>query len=183
MNMSEKSERIIEGEKARLQPATLHNKRIIFDWLNKWQSLSSDNPLPSWGEFCDDYKPFFFDGSRPKTGRCFIITVDGIPVGQINYHTLHKHFQHTELDIWMNGPENCGKGYGSDALRALPDYLFRSLGIKEFVIRPSAKNIQAIKSYEKAGFHRVEYNMEEQTARYGAPDSGDCIALVKQFEG
>jgi diamine N-acetyltransferase len=83
----------------------------------------------------------------------------------------------------MNGPENCGKGYGSDALRALCDYLFKSLGIKEFVIRPSAKNSRAIKAYEKAGFHQVEYNTKEQTARYGTPDSRDCIVLIKRFKG
>ena len=83
----------------------------------------------------------------------------------------------------MNGPENCGKGYGSDALKTLCDYLFRSLGIKEFVIRPSAKNLQAIKAYEKAGFHRVECNIEEQTARYGVPDSNDSIVLIKRFKG
>ena len=174
---------MIRGNIVTLQPATQHDKRTIYQWLIQWKSLASNYRLPSWEEFCDDYKPFFFDGSRLKVGRCFIITVDNVPVGQINYHTLHKHFQHTELDIWMNGPENCGKGYGSDALKILCDYLFKSLGIKEFIIRPSAKNIQAIKSYEKAGFHQVKCNIDEQTARYSAPDSRDCIVLVKQFKG
>ena len=173
---------MIRGDIVTLQPATQRDRRTIYEWLIQWQPLFLYHPLPSWEEFCDDYKPFFFDGSRLKTGRCFIITVDSVTVGQINYHTLHEHFQHTELDIWMNGPENCGKGYGSDALKALCDYLFRSLGIKEFVIRPSVKNLQAIKAYEKAGFHQVKCNTEEQTARYGAPDSDDCIVMIKHIE-
>ncbi|MGD9014690.1 MAG: GNAT family N-acetyltransferase [Candidatus Omnitrophota bacterium] len=174
---------MIKGDIVTLQPAAQHDKRTIYQWLIQWKSLASNYSLPSWDEFCDDYKPFFFDGSRLKTGRCFIITVDNVPVGQINYHTLYEHFHHTELDIWMKGSENCGKGYGSDALKALCDYLFTSLGIKEFVIRPSAKNLQAIKAYGKAGFHQVKCNIEEQTARYGAPDSRDCVVLVKQFKG
>lgn len=173
---------MIKGYKVELKPATQHEKRAIYEWLIQWQPLFPHHPVPSWKEFCDDYKSFFFDGSKFKVGRCFIITVDNTPVGQINYHTLQEHFQHTELDIWMNRPENCGRGYGPDALRTLCDYLFRNLGIKEFAIRPLAKNLRAIRAYEKAGFHQVECNMQEQTLRYGPPDYEDCIVLIKRFK-
>jgi diamine N-acetyltransferase len=172
---------MIKGNIVILQPANLNDKQNIYEWLAQWKSLAPNYSLPSWKEFCADYKDFFFDGSKKNVGRCYLIVVDNIPVGQINYHTLYTNYKHTELDIWMKNDDSCGKGYGSDALRTLCEYLFKELGIKEFIIRPSAQNKRAINAYQKAGFREIKCSLKEQISRYSAPDSDDCIAMIKHI--
>lgn len=140
----------------------------------------SDNPVPTWVEFCADYKPHFFDGSSPELGRCFIITVNCMTVGQVNYNDIDHHHRRTELDIWMNCEANCGNGYGPDALQTLCEYLSKTYGIFEFVMRPSARNHRAIRAYEKAGFLRVAFTPEQQEVQYGPCDYYDSIVLIKR---
>jgi len=180
---------MIKGKQVALRPAMEQDKRMVYEWLAESDITPSimgpprfpDHPAPTWGEFCADYKPHFFDGSSPELGRCFIIMVDCIPVGQVNYDVIDQHHQRTELDIWMSCEANCGKGYGPDALQTLCEYLFQTYGIVEFVMRPSARNHRAIRAYEKAGFQRVDCTPEQQEAEYGSCDYGDSIVLIKHI--
>ena len=57
-----------------------------------------------------------------------------------------------ELDIWLKSESECGKGIGTQALKDTVDYLNKEFGIHKFLIRPSERNVRAIKSYQKAGF-------------------------------
>ena len=54
---------------------------MIYQWLAHSDLTSSmlgppdfpDNDIPQWDEFINDYKMYFFDGTDPKAGRCFLI--------------------------------------------------------------------------------------------------------------
>ena len=173
---------MIKGKIVTLRPATKSNRKTIYQWLIHWTNLTPNNKKPSWEEFCNDYKDFFFDGTQQNVGRCFLVFVDENPVGHINYHTLCPHYKHTELDIWMSNDNNCGRGYGSDALNILCNYLFKKFGIDEFIIRPSAQNKRAIRAYQKAGFRKIVCGLKEQISRYSATDFDDCIVMIKHIE-
>lgn len=180
---------MIKGKQVALRPATEQDKRMVYEWLTGSDITPSimgpprfpDHPVPTWGEFCADYRPHFFNGSSPELGRCFIIMVDCIPIGQINHDKIDQQRRRTELDIWMSCEANCGKGYGPDALLTLCGYLSQVYGILEFVMRPSARNHRAIRVYEKAGFQRVESTPEQEKARYGPRDYTDSIVLIKRM--
>lgn len=81
-----------------LQPATEQDKRMVYEWMAQSDITPSimgpprfsDHPIPTWEEFCSDYKPYFFDSSSPELGRCFIIMVNDVPVGQINYSEFDR---------------------------------------------------------------------------------------------
>ncbi|MFH1030273.1 MAG: GNAT family protein [bacterium] len=179
---------IIQGKKILLRSATGNDKRIIYEWMAHSDTTSShmgppdfpDNPIPTYEQFCLDYKAYFFNGTEPKLGRCFMIIVDNNPVGQINYDKIDENNKRTELDIWMNCRANCGRGYGADALKTLCDYLFKKYGILEFVVRPSARNHQAVRFYEKMGFHRIKITDEQQKIEFGRGDYSDSIVLIKK---
>ena len=66
-----------------------------------------------------------------------------------------------EIDIWMKGEENCGKGLGNDAMIALTDYLNEAHGIHTCIIVPERSNPRAVRAYEKAGFAEVECNKRQ----------------------
>jgi diamine N-acetyltransferase len=143
----------------------------------------ADHPVPTWGEFCADYEPHYFDGSAPRAGRCFIIVVDGEDVGVVGYNRIDPASGECELDIWLRSERDCGKGYGSDALQVLCDFLRRSMGVVRAIIRPSLRNERAIAAYRRAGFEMSALSADEQEARYGEGDYGDTVTLVKDMAG
>ena len=120
------TERIM-GNIVILRSATLNDRQPIFDWLTNSDLTKfmmgpptyPDSPIPTWQEFLNDYMEYFFDGSRPLLGRCFIIEVNSEPVGQINHDKISMTNHSTELDIWLKSSKFINKGYGTDAIVTL----------------------------------------------------------------
>jgi RimJ/RimL family protein N-acetyltransferase len=173
----------LAGRLVRLRPATPADRRPIFAWLTRsdltCQMLGPprfpDNPVPSWEEFTADYAAFYFDGSRPDLGRCFIIEVNRQPVGQINYDLIDGAGPTIELDIWLSASAVSGQGYGPDAIITLCDYLREAFGRPTFVIAPSARNTRAVRAYQNAGFHP-----STQVPPGFVPDYTDTVILTRQ---
>lgn len=180
---------MIKGKRVILRPATEQDRRTVYEWLSQSDCTPSfmgppefaDHPVPIWEEFCADYRPHYFNGSKPELGRCFIIEVKGISVGQINYNEIDFEHCRTELDIWLDSEAHCGKGYGPDALEALCMHLSRTYRLVEFVIRPSARNHRAIRAYKKAGFQKIDLTAEQQVTEYGSGDYVDSVVMVKRI--
>lgn len=186
---------MIKGNVIYLIPATLEEKGWIYEALThptiaplcNGPPLFPDNPIPTWEEFCEDYKDFYFDGSALDKGMNYIVCVGDERIGVISYTCYHLRKHKAELDIWMNHIKNCGKGYGPDAIRTLCRYLYRTRRIKEFIIRPSTRNKRAVRAYEKAGFGRIytersKFIKNEFLSGYGTGDYEDEIRLGLKIE-
>ena len=61
-------------------------------------------------------------------------------------------------------PDQVGKGYGAEALRAFLPYYFDVLGFERMVLDVAATNVRALRSYQKVGFRRCG----EHHRSYGA---------------
>jgi diamine N-acetyltransferase len=85
------------------------------------------------------------------------------------------------LDIWLRSEAVCGRGYGSDALVALTCHLRETLGLTEFIMRPSRRNERAIKAYARAGFILLPLSTEEQATRYGPTEHYDTVVMCKSL--
>ena len=139
----------------------------------------SENPVPTWEEFCDDYRPHFFDGSRPEAGRSFVIEHASQAVGHISYDCRPPRDSFAELDVWMRDAFCCGRGFGSAALRLLSEHLHTTFGIREQILRPSARNVRAVRSYAKAGFAPLQLSQEQQAQRYGPGEYHDTVVMQR----
>lgn len=178
--MAQLHTRMIPGKKVNLRPATMQDRKHIFDWLTNSDLTSCmmgppaypDSKIPTWDEFREDYKEYFFNGSQPLLGRCFIIEVNGVSVGQINHDRINTEDLSTELDIWLRSSQYTGKGYGTDALETLCTFLNKEYSCKKFIIAPSKRNTRAVQAYKKAGFI-------ESAETIDSPDYSDTIVLVK----
>jgi diamine N-acetyltransferase len=142
--------------------------------------LYPEAPIITWDEFCADYVPLFFDGTRPDFGRSYIIEVDNDATGHVSYSEVDLTQGKVELDIWLRSEEVCGRGYGSDALAALTCHLRETLGLTEFIIRPSRRNERAMKAYANAGFTLLPLSTEEQAAIYGPTEHYDTVVMCKK---
>jgi diamine N-acetyltransferase len=137
-------------------------------------------PIPTWDDFTDDYVEYFFDGSRENLGRSYIIEADGGAVGHISHSQTDVARGLTELDIWLRSSRDCGKGFGSAALRVLAQHLHATLGLHDFIIRPSRRNLRAVRVYAKAGFIESALTTEER-AHLGPHEAHDTVVMRLSF--
>lgn len=191
---------MIKGDKINLIPATLDDRRKIYEWCFQSETTKChsgppdypNNPIPTYEEFCssDDggYTEYYFTGVKPKDGRGFLIVNGKEAVGFISYCSFHLKSGISELDMWIKDEANCGKGFGTDALVSLGNYLNEEMGIRELIIAPSERNTRAVRAYGKAGFVKTdkamsEFLADEYISVFGEGDygTGDTAILVKRF--
>ena len=157
---------LLTGERIMLRFATPGDKKKIFDWLTNSNLTSEmlgpphfpDSPVPTWKEFSGDYHDYYFDGTQPLNGHCFIIVHKGQEIGQIYYNSIDSESNSTELDIWLADKRFTGQGFGPEAIKILCNYLDKQFGCKRFYLQPSLRNQNAIKAYKKAGFRELLQN-------------------------
>ena len=83
------------------------------------------------------------------------------PVGSVYIRDIDKTHQKAEYDIFIGEPQARGKGYGTAAARLMIKYCFEELQLHRLFLRVYAENIQAIRSYEKAGFVKEAHLRED----------------------
>lgn len=103
-----------------------------------------------WGK-----QPTGFPLTDEPTATRFTILEDGDVAGMIQYsEELEPDYRHASIDLFVDAGRH-GRGLGSDAVRALADYLVAERGHHRVTIDPAADNRAAIRAYEKAGFRPV----------------------------
>lgn len=184
---------MLNGNTITLVPAKLSQREDVYTWCFHSETskahVFAHTQVPSYEEFCVDYTDYYFDGTRPLDGRGFTIMLGDEAIGFLSYCAFHLQPGWVELDNWLAREEHCGKGYGSDALKALGRYLADELGFTQAIMRPSHENPRAIAAYEKVGFVRSDllpqaYLLPEHTEDYADGDygaGGDAL-LVLQLE-
>lgn len=173
---------MITGNLTQLRPATLADRRQIFEWLAMSDLTSKmmgqpdfpDTCPPTWEEFLDDYLPHFFDDEDPYIGRSFVIEAESVAVGHINYNDIDRRTGTVELDIWLAGRQHTRKGYGTDAILALCRFLHENLCCKAFLLAPSARNREAVAAYQKCGFEPIDW-----MPKGFVPDYHDTVIMMK----
>lgn len=83
------------------------------------------------------------------------------PVGSVYLRDIDPRHRKAEYGIFIGGEGARGKGYGTMAAKLMIRYAFEELGLHRLFLRAFADNLQAIRSYEKAGFEREAYLRED----------------------
>ena len=76
------------------------------------------------------------------------------PVGSVYVRDIDHTHQKAEYGIFIGEDSARGKGYGTATAKLMIKYCFEELKLHRLFLRVYADNIQAIRSYEKAGFER-----------------------------
>ncbi len=145
---------------------TIDDLPLMHKWLNdpyvhEWYDKDKENTLE---EITQRYAPKV-QGEKPTD--CYIILFENKPVGYIQTYKVNDwpefgdyvgYDDHTaSVDLFIGDSTVRGKGFGSIMLKKfLKEIIFSNGDITTCIIGPEPKNIRAIKSYEKTGFHYVK---------------------------
>lgn len=82
---------------------------------------------------------------------------DYVPVGSVYVRDIDTTHNKGEYGIFIGEDWARGKGVGSRCAKLMVRYCFETLHLHRLFLRVYADNLQAIKSYEKAGFVQEAY--------------------------
>jgi len=90
----------------------------------------------------------------PDAGRRIYAIEDegGRHIGNVMYYNLHEAEGEAELGITIGDRGHWGQGYGSDAIQAMVDFLFRSKGLRRVFLHTLDWNTRAQRCFRKVGF-------------------------------
>ena len=141
----------LEGERIYLSPMNPDDAEIYTKWLNDpkiTQYLSIHNAQVSlFGEreYLEEYskKEFHFGIVKKENDQL---------IGNIAFDTIDYKNGHAELGIFIGDEENLSKGYGSEAIKLLTEFGFKTLRLHSIMLRTLDINERAQKAYQKCGF-------------------------------
>ena len=153
---------MITGEKTRLRALEKEDLTNIWKWVNDeevMRFLSNPGSTQSLVEieewFASQQQGTYkgWPGGIVYHRKQFIIeTAESVSIGCIFYTDLTLKHQHAEIGILIGEKEYWGRGYGTDAMITLLDYLFNELGLHRVHLGTHRGNTRALKCYEKCGF-------------------------------
>jgi len=150
------------------------------EWLNDWEVrrfLAPNLPHPYTME---DEEGWFNRQRQEQDTRLFAILTrgEGRLIGNCGLHGIDWTNRHAILGIFIGDKNYWGKGYGTDATRALLRYAFEEANLHRLELQVFAFNTRAIRMYEKVGF-RIEGTRKQALFREGAWRDEHIMAILR----
>lgn len=131
-----------------------HLDRIMQDWNNPEMRKYLAGYMPNsrqyearWIEQAQqqmkDRKSFYFAMEK---------TEDDEFLGTLGVHDIDWLSRSARVGIAIHNPSNWGQGYGTEAMKVLIDFAWKSLNLRRLELSVHAFNKRAIRVYEKLGF-------------------------------
>jgi diamine N-acetyltransferase len=179
------------GAKVALRRAQSDDRRGVYEWLagsdlaraQFGPPLFPERPLPTFESFNDEYPVHCFDGTLPFEGRMLIVCVGEQDVGFLSYRRIHLRADVVELDLALASQRLCGHGYGSEAIQLACEWLQDTYGVNRFVVRPSRRNVRALRAMRRAGFRESDLASVEVARALGLarPRYPDEVLLFRML--
>jgi RimJ/RimL family protein N-acetyltransferase len=152
--------RKISGERLYLSPFDRDDPEII----TKWAEWMNDRTV---ADYFDGYHTLVaFNDAKKKLAelidyRFAIVLIDGDAlIGHISLHNIDHFNRNAFMGIFIGDAENRNKGYGSEAIRLVLNYGFKTLNLNSIMLSVYADNHAAISCYKKVGFRQAGIRRE-----------------------
>ena len=182
-------EEIIRGEKVVIRGKRIEDAPDDYAWRTDEElaKLDASQPLRmTYRDFLRFSKDeLFYSGGTSR--RLAIDTYDGEHIGNCMYYDVDLRRGRAELGIRIGKREYWGRGYGTDAVSALLEYVFANMSIDLVYLHTLEWNERARRAFAKAGlretvnvrrsgldFVKMEIGRQEWEAKqsYREPDPG-----------
>lgn len=100
----------------------------------------------------DNAKSFISIATQNEPRNILAIDLNGLAIGGIGIHLQHDVYEkNAELGYWLS-EENWGKGYITQAIELMKNYVFNNFSINRIFAKPFGSNIASQRVLEKSGF-------------------------------
>jgi diamine N-acetyltransferase len=143
--------------------------------------LYPERPPPTPDFFDKRYPLHYFDGTRPFDGRMLTVRAGNEDVGCIAHHAVDLYRDVVALELWLAEAGRSSRGYGSEAITLACEWLQDNFGVNRFLLRPSRRNVRALRAMRRAGFRETDLPHDEvlETLALDAPAYIDELLLFR----
>ena len=159
---------MIVGEKVRLRALQEEDAEDCWRWFNDWdvvRHLMSRYPISRLAE-----RGFIELTMKPQENdKVYAIeTLDGLYLGNVGLHRISWEDRRATFGIFIGEKAYWGKGYGTDATRAIVRFAFEQMNLNRIDLQVLDDNERGIRCYEKIGFVRegVQRQYRYREGRY-----------------
>ncbi len=145
---------MITGIKVILREKRLADARDDYTWETD-PELTQLDAAPIVTTTFSQYLSDYANGLRnsPSTSHRFAVdTLDGKCIGNCSYYNISETKGETELGIMIGNRDYWSKGYGTDAIITLVNYIFRQTNLNRIYLKTLESNSRAQKCFQKCGF-------------------------------
>lgn len=145
---------MLKGEKVVLREKRLEDAAADYAWKKDAEIAYLDATFPTevpFSRYLIEYREELshLDSQRR---RFAIETLDGKHVGNCSFYDINEYSKEAELGIIIGDKDYWGKGYGSDAIAVLLNYIFTELKLERVYLHTLENNAPAQRCFQKCGF-------------------------------
>jgi RimJ/RimL family protein N-acetyltransferase len=143
-----------DGTKIKIRDKKLEDARNDYEWQSdpELSDLDAVSPLDiPFDIYLEEYREQL-RGSSPTRKNYAIETVNGKHIGNCVYYNIDRIRHQAEVGIMIGDREYWNKGYGTDSMNALVDFVFNNSNFKRLYLKTLEKNLRAQHSFLKCGF-------------------------------
>jgi RimJ/RimL family protein N-acetyltransferase len=146
--------RMLTGKKIRLRNRKLSDARESYTWQSDPELAHLDASPVLTVPFVQYLTSYQHEIDYPTTTRqqFAIETLDRKYIGYCSYYGIHESTGAAELGIMIGNRDYWNKGYGTDAVATLLDYIFQGTKLNRVHLKTLATNYRAQRSFRKCGF-------------------------------
>lgn len=174
------SECVLQGERVRLRPVEERDLPLFVRWLRdpevRYWLFVSETPEPTLESEREWYAETRSDPSRIVW--C-IEAEEGQTIGNVALQDIDETHGHASLGICIGERPCWGRGYGTEAVRAVLRYAFREMGLRRVFLFTDEDNQRAVRAFQKCGFVR-EGLLRAHRLRRGRPVNGLVMGILRE---
>ena len=165
----------IEKENLRIRAAKPEDAKLLCAWWNDGDVMAHAG-YPN-GLGITEQKVVELIKTDNDLKRRLIIELNNVPIGEMSYRTLEG--KTAEIGIKICNPSYQNKGYGSECLKMLMDYIFINMEYEKIVLDTNLRNKRAQYVYEKLGFRKIRVNIDAWKDQLGELQSSVGYEMSK----
>lgn len=145
---------MICGTKVRLRGKKLSDARNDYIWQSD-PELARLDAAPvlrvAFPVYLLDYTDQLHDAGLSRCPLA-VETIDGTHIGNCTCYDINENKGEAQLGIMIGDSRNWDKGYGTDAITTIVNYIFINTNLKRIFLKTLDWNRRARKCFEKCGF-------------------------------
>jgi len=154
---------MIIGSKITLREKRLADARDDYAWETD-PELAQLDAAPildiAFSRFSSDYANQLRH-SPPTSHRFAVDTLDDKHIGNCSYHNISETNGEAELGIMIGNRDYWNKGYGTDVVSTLVNYVFRQTNLNRIYLKTLKSNTRAQKCFQKCGFTPYDHLVKD----------------------
>jgi len=160
---------MLKGKNVYLSAYSKDELNLVKDLINDWEiqeNLNAGTIIPM--TYDDELEWFDKNIKNAEKDYSFAIrtTEDNIYIGGCGYRKVNYKNRTCYIGIMISNKEFQNKGYGTESLILLINYIFYEMNLRKILLKVFSNNERAIHVYKKLGFN-IEGTLKEQLFRNG----------------